>query len=256
MDVLLMAAGFGSRLKDRTKNLPKALISVKGKTLLEHALDGFLGRPWVERAVVVTGYRRDLVAALVREKYGRKPVLEVMNSDYRLGNIYSLARGLEHIGAAFVVTNVDHIFPEALLDQCHAQADDVRCAVDFDRRLTPDCMKVKLAPDRRVERIHKRLKEYDCGYIGMTFVQAAGRERYVKAVGTVLGSGDPKAYAEMAVQRLADQGEPAGIVDGSGFGWLEIDDETDFQRAQESLRDFPDFIARGRRAVGQPSQRR
>ena len=39
MKAMLFAAGLGTRLGELTKDKPKALVEIKGKTLLEYAVD-------------------------------------------------------------------------------------------------------------------------------------------------------------------------------------------------------------------------
>lgn len=55
MDVILPVAGLGTRLRPQTWSKPKPLVSVAGKTILEHVLDRVLPvKP--EKIVFVTGY--------------------------------------------------------------------------------------------------------------------------------------------------------------------------------------------------------
>ncbi len=60
--VMLFAAGFGTRMRDLTKDRPKPLIPVAGKALIDHALD--LCTPdLVTHRVVNLHYRGDQIAA-------------------------------------------------------------------------------------------------------------------------------------------------------------------------------------------------
>jgi MurNAc alpha-1-phosphate uridylyltransferase len=59
---MLFAAGFGTRMGELTRNRPKPLISVAGRTLLDHALD--IARGVIPRRIVVnTHYLSDQIAA-------------------------------------------------------------------------------------------------------------------------------------------------------------------------------------------------
>lgn len=68
-NVVLLAAGRGSRIAPLTKDTPKSLLPVAGRSSLERALDSALVRP-VDQVVVVTGDRHEAVEHLVRERYG------------------------------------------------------------------------------------------------------------------------------------------------------------------------------------------
>lgn len=64
MQAVILAAGRGTRMGNLTKTLPKPLLEVSGKTLLEHKFD-LLG-PDVDEVVLVVGY----LGNMIRERYG------------------------------------------------------------------------------------------------------------------------------------------------------------------------------------------
>ena len=64
-DAIVLSAGQGSRLLPVTASLPKCLIEVGGKTLLERQLAA-LAAAGLKRALVVTGYRHEQVDEAVR----------------------------------------------------------------------------------------------------------------------------------------------------------------------------------------------
>jgi L-glutamine-phosphate cytidylyltransferase len=249
MDVIILAAGLGTRLKKRTTATPKALVALQNKPLLGFALDAFLARSWIDRAIVVTGFERKQVQDYLSTRSDPKPVLEIWNVDYKKGNFYSLACGLREVGEEFLVTNADHIFPTDLLDHVYETSNQVTAVCDFDRNLQDDCMKVELSEgsNRRMRRIHKKLTTYQCGYIGMTVVRKNGLGAYKQAVERVQSRREDSAYAEMVVQELADGNVSSApcVADASGFGWLEVDTEEDYAHATEVLKN-PLFLKSGK----------
>ena len=75
---MVLAAGIGKRMRPLTATVPKPLIEVAGRALIDHALDR-LERANVETAVVNVHYLADLIRAHV----GRRKRPEVIVSDER-----------------------------------------------------------------------------------------------------------------------------------------------------------------------------
>lgn len=61
VDVLLLAAGLGTRLGDLTNTCPKCLAPISGKPLLGHWLEILGGCPYVKSVIVNTHYMADMV---------------------------------------------------------------------------------------------------------------------------------------------------------------------------------------------------
>ncbi|MDB6172325.1 MAG: Nucleotidyl transferase [Chthoniobacteraceae bacterium] len=57
---VLLAAGRGTRMRELTDELPKPMIPVRGKPILQHIVEG-LRDAGVERILIVVGYRADVV---------------------------------------------------------------------------------------------------------------------------------------------------------------------------------------------------
>ena len=66
MDVILPVAGLGTRLRPQTWSKPKPLVSLAGKTILEHVLDRVLPTH-PEQIVFITGYLGSHIEAWSRE---------------------------------------------------------------------------------------------------------------------------------------------------------------------------------------------
>lgn len=64
-EAVVLCAGLGRRLRPLTEHVPKALVEVRGRSLLEHHLEG-LAQHGVRRAVLVVGH----LGETVRERIG------------------------------------------------------------------------------------------------------------------------------------------------------------------------------------------
>lgn len=57
---VLLAAGRGTRMRELTADLPKPMIPVQGRPILQHIVEG-LRAAGVERVLIIVGYRADVV---------------------------------------------------------------------------------------------------------------------------------------------------------------------------------------------------
>lgn len=242
-NAIILAAGMGVRLRPMTERIPKALITCAGWPLLSYALE-FAGRVVKEdgKIVVVTGFQAEKVVEFLDEV---APDISVShNAEYEKANLLSVAAGLRKVDGDFLLMNVDHIYPFAFAQRLVDAPGDVVAAVDGDRTLVEDDMKVRTDADGGVRSISKKLTEFDMGYIGMSLVRPAGLEAYRASFEAATATRGDQAVAEDVLQALSDGDRPARICDLSGLSWLEVDTPGDLEVAEEHLMNDPDMLTR------------
>jgi MurNAc alpha-1-phosphate uridylyltransferase len=154
---MVLAAGLGTRLRPLTEHLPKPLVEVGGRTLLDHAIDR-LALVAVERVVVNVHYRAGMIAAhLARRDH---PQIAISEEAELLDTGGGVRHALPLLGETFFVINSDVLWMDG---RDHALA---RLAATFD----PDRMDAVLLLQRTVTAV---------GYdgIGDYFLDPLGRPR-------------------------------------------------------------------------------
>ena len=69
MKLIIIAAGQGSRIRSMTDGIPKTLLKLKGKSLLDRVIENAVS-VGIKDAVIVTGYRSpDLVSYVDSQNY-------------------------------------------------------------------------------------------------------------------------------------------------------------------------------------------
>ncbi len=235
MKAIVLAAGTGSRLGEITKARTKGMVPVKGKKLIDYLLE-FFEPDFFDEIIVVGGFcfedLRDHIATL-----NYKNVRVIENKNYLKGNIFTLLTALnEFKDDSFLITNVDHIYPPVMFKKMKECMSGITGMCDYDRSLGADDMKVKLRDDKKIQLISKQLDDFDCGYIGMTYVDKKCENYYRMSVDKTIEKVGEKAVVENVLQYMAEDGSNAPkICDLSGFGWYEVDTEEDLLRAEKGL---------------------
>src|ERR1035438_6634324 len=114
MKAIILNAGKGGRLSPHTDSLPKCLVEVGEKALLDHQLAA-LRVVGVREVVLVVGYRREQIMKHL-ESYGDFSFTFIENDDYASTNTaYSLWLARHEMTDDFVYFNGDVLFhPEIL----------------------------------------------------------------------------------------------------------------------------------------------
>jgi MurNAc alpha-1-phosphate uridylyltransferase len=154
---MVLAAGLGTRLRPVTETIPKPLLEINGRTLLDHAIDR-LALVGVERVVVNVHYKATMVAAQLSRR--DTPRIEISEEPELLDTGGGVKRALPLLDDSFFVVNGDVFW---LNSKEHAL---LRLAREFD----PDHMDAILLLQRTVTAV---------GYEGSGdyFLDASGKPR-------------------------------------------------------------------------------
>lgn len=239
--VVILAAGRGSRLGTLGSETPKWLLDVGGHVLAERQLEAIAAaRPAVASVRVVTGHAAPAVEEFLAARGSTATTLH--NVDYaRLNNWYSVLLALRAVpedpDARVVVINGD-LFAEAgsvtaFLEGVATTDAEALLAVDLERDLTDESMKVEVTPEGTLERIGKLDFERPAGeYVGMLMARGSILARLRE--GLEAFEGDPQAddeWYEGAVGRTAAAGAAWVIWPMPSGRWVEIDDDSDLAAA-------------------------
>lgn len=121
MKAFLLAAGLGTRLRPLTDTVPKCLVEVGGRTLLDRWLDAFVA-VGVDEVLVNTHHLATLVAEHVARRHGM-PLVRLADEPVLLGSAGTLVANRDFVAgeSMFLVANVDNLtdFDLAVLVDAH-----------------------------------------------------------------------------------------------------------------------------------------
>lgn len=106
LPVIIMAGGKGVRLQPITNVLPKPLLPVENKTILEHIMDRFLNIGCNEFFISVN-YKADFIRYYLESLHNQKMKIKYFQEDEPLGTIGSLYLIRKEIKSTFFVSNCD-----------------------------------------------------------------------------------------------------------------------------------------------------
>lgn len=245
MQSIILAAGLGSRLGELTKECTKCMVKINGITLIERMLRQ-LDRYGMDRIIIVTGYKGDILKDYVQNLRINTPVVFVDNSDYRhTNNIYSLwltREFLEEMDS--LVLESDMIFEDRVIEKMLAVDNGCGTFVARPRpwmdgsivKLDKDNNIVYFVDDEEVKRIdpsyyHKIVSIYK-------FKKRYVSEKYMTYLNEyVKNNRDNNLYESLlkVIDLDVEKKIPAEILDEEQ--WYEINDIQDMDIAESMFAD-------------------
>ncbi|WP_298308838.1 NTP transferase domain-containing protein [uncultured Erythrobacter sp.] len=235
MDGLILAAGFGSRLRDLFPSKP--LATINGVSLLEIALRQ-LASAGVARAVVVTGYNAEAVEVAVGGMRSRLDldVITVRVEDWEKPNGFSVMAGASYLPGNYLLVMCDHLLSSCILRGLAGADDGGRdVTLGIDRRIISplidpdDATWVERGANGFINRIGKDLTQYDAVDCGAFLATPA----LAGAIGKAIGQGKQGSLSD-GMQLLADCGRAATLDIGDAW-WMDVDDPAAHAQAQGLL---------------------
>ncbi|MGB5232849.1 MAG: phosphocholine cytidylyltransferase family protein [Desulfoprunum sp.] len=234
MKVIILSAGQGKRLLPMTATLPKCLLTVRGKTIVEWQIDE-LHKCGIEDITVVVGYNADKVENLLQRRYGSNKIRTCRNPDYATtDNLISCWMVREEMTEDFILLNGDTLFEAPIVESLlNSPAAPITVTINLKDAYDTDDMKVSLEGNRLVhvgkdipqDKIHGES-------IGMILFRGSGP--------MLFRNGLEKAREDQSCSRrwflsVIDEIAGQGTVSTcsiKGLAWCEIDFPADLQQAE------------------------
>jgi choline kinase len=232
MKAVILAAGIGNRLKPLTDNMPKSLIKIKGRTILERMLDRLVAAGIREVSLVV-GHKKEMISAAAGGRYKTASCKYLVNPDYRLGSILSLWAAREEIGRDdIILMDADVVFEEEVLKRLLGSRNPDCFLVDKSFKDSGEEMKVVLLGGKVVQIARKITREHDAAGEGVGFcrISAGSGPELLKSLEKKICLNRLCDY-EMALDDLVGKIH-AGAEEVTGLNWTEIDFPEDIQKAE------------------------
>ena len=110
MDALILAAGYGMRMDNLTKDIPKPLLKIKNKTLISYAID-LIKNMSFDKIYINTHYKHNMLERFISENY---PDITISYEETILGT----GGGIKNIQTNdTVILNTDNLWDESFKNE-------------------------------------------------------------------------------------------------------------------------------------------
>lgn len=232
---VILAAGDGGRLVPLTLQLPKPLVPVVGKPMIDYTLES-LARAEIRDLVLVVGYRAEQLRQYLGDgSHLGFRVQFIHNPSFEAGNALSLFAARRTLsGQTFLLLMADHLIsPPLLKNALRFERDYCALCVDYRPRpiLLKEATRVWVGEQNRVLKIGKNLKQWNAIDTGVFILS---REIF-KGIEEVLRKTRDCRMSE-AMTWLIEKGRGVKACDVTGTFWFDVDTPRDLEEAEKLLR--------------------
>ena len=250
MKAIILAAGSGTRLDKYTKNLPKCMLELNGKALIERQVET-LRAAGIEDIILVKGY--------MAEKIQIPGVKYYINNDYASTNmVETLFKAEQELNDEIIVCYADILYDKTVIEKILATNFDIGVTVDDDywdywsaRLDNPeeDTESLVIEDGKIVELgdTNCPIEKAKVRYVGLIKFSKKGVEilknvyhknkekYYYNNAPWMRSKSFKKAYMTCMLQSIIDEGFRVNPIIISR-GWIEFDTNEDYEKVNEWLK--------------------
>ncbi len=225
---VILAAGLGSRLADRTKEKPKGFIEVEGKSLIERSILNLLAAG-IQKIIIGTGYLHQHFDSL-REKY---PIETLRNEDFSTtGSMYTLYVLRHLINQPFLLLESDLLYESYAID--YLVKDPLENVILASGPTeSGDEVFIEASPQNELQQMSKNralLKHISGELVGITKLSVTALNALCTFAEKAYKKGNRTMHYEDALVGIANHHQVyVKVIDD--LVWCEIDDENHLSRA-------------------------
>jgi len=230
---IILDAGEGKRLHPLTENMPKCLIKIGNKTILEHQLCNLV-ECGIKELILVIGYHSNMILEKLKRGFSDLEIKYVRNPIYyKTNTVYSLWLARNEMDTDFIYLNGDVFFHRDILRRLIHSEHNTCLAIDKKRRVGEEEVKVKIV-NGLVKEIGKEINHSmaDGEFIGVAKFCKEINVMFKKRLDEVIKEGKVNAFFELAVQRMLSDHD-LYTVDVSDLPCIEIDTFNDLEEAKK-----------------------
>lgn len=228
-------------MQSLTENIPKCLLPISGKTIIEWQIDTLLA-VGIEHFTIVTGFQSVSVEALLRRRYASRAHIDtIFNPFFEVSdNLASCWLARSVMSSEFLLLNGDTVFDEEVPRQLLSfRSAPITLSMSYKPVYDEDDMKVQLDARGWVKHVSKNLRhdQVDCESIGLLAFREHGPQLFRSAVEEAL-----RDQARLKSWYLSVIDELAGreLVDACAIPhhlWCEVDFPPDIPIAETFLKE-------------------
>jgi choline kinase len=235
MKVIMLAAGVGKRMSAVTNVIPKCLIRIDDKTLLEKHLEiiSLLG---IKDVVLVVGHFKEKIKEVVEKNNNGFNIKYIENEQYTKGSILSLWYARDELNDDVLIMDADVLYHDKLLRML-AESSSKNCFL-LDENCDDSGEEMMLfVKGEKVIGISK-VNSYDCDFKGegVGFFKLAANDcnKLKNILEEFEQAGKINVEYEDTLHELLSQCS-VGFEKVADLPWIEIDFEEDIERARREI---------------------
>ena len=246
MKVIIIAAGSSTRLGNLTEEIPKGLLKINNKSILEIQIQQYKKKN-ISEIIIITGQHH--------EKFSFNDVSLINDEEYSENDVLgSLMAAKSEINSEVITSYSDIVFEDSVLDSLLEFKGDIGIAVDlnWEEKYLSRTEHPKNQADNvviehnKVVKIKKNILDYEKSqqmgeFLGLMKLSNNGAKVFVKKYNELIQSHQgkfqdapslKKAYLTDLIQELIDSGIEVSPVFINGR-WYEIDTHQDLESVRK-----------------------